>query len=195
MRLIISTRILVPLNLFEVLPHLAGLPARIARHIDNPIPIVILRQTRHARIMHRAPAQNSSTGVLNTQQLGALGRVQPDVKGPIPGVPGGMLELEVARRVIRVFHPEIPARGLVVGGLVEVLDVRVRRVVPLIRPGFDEQGRVASAGKLGGKGTAAGTGAYDDVIVGVGRVRLGGYCQSRGEEDREEEELHHGRRG
>jgi hypothetical protein len=89
--------------------------------------------------VHGASAEDRSTGVLDTQQLGALRRVQADIKGAVARVPGGVLELEVPRGIVRVLHPEVPARRLVVGRLVEVGNVGIGRVLALVPACLDQE--------------------------------------------------------
>lgn len=144
-----SRQVLVPLNFLKVLAHVLGRPALVARLVDDDVPVVISRQGTHSRVVHGAPTQHSGARVLDSQQLGVLRGVQADVEGAVARVPGCVLELEVSLRVVRVLDPKVPSRQLVVGRLVEVGDVRVRRVLALVSAGLDQEGRVPGAREVG----------------------------------------------
>jgi len=56
-------------DLFQVPVHLGSLPAEIACEIGHDVPVVILRQGRHAGVVHGAAAEDRRAGVLDTQVL------------------------------------------------------------------------------------------------------------------------------
>ena len=90
--------------------------------------------------MHGAATEDGSTGILDSEELGARRGVKTDVEGTVASVPRRVFEFQIPDRVVRVLDPEVPACGLIVGCLVEVLQLCVCGVVALVATGLDQEG-------------------------------------------------------
>jgi len=166
MRGIASSEVVVSLNGLVVLSHFARLPAGIPSHFDDQVPILILWQGANGAVVHGAAPQHGCTRVLNAQVLGLRRRVSADIEGAITGIVGRVLEGELSRRVVRVLHPEIPTAGFVIGGLVEVLEIGIRRVIAFVATGLNQQRLVPGPSQVGGERATTRATSDDDVVVG-----------------------------
>ncbi|KIH92059.1 hypothetical protein SPBR_02260 [Sporothrix brasiliensis 5110] len=158
-------QVLVLFDFHQVLAHVGGLPARVARHVDDDVPVVVRGQRAHAAVVHGAATEGAGPRVLDAERRGSGGRLRADIEGAVGGAVGVVGKRLFAHGVVRVLDPEIPARVRVVASRVEVGQLRVDGVVALVVAGLDEQRRVSGARKIARQRTTTGTATNDDIVI------------------------------